>query len=68
MEYELYWKGSILICSKGGQSKVLVRSLTIDQPIREALITSMCDEMDEEEDYIVILSGTQLIHLHFDTL
>lgn len=60
VEYELYWKGSILICSKGGQSKVLVRSLTIDQPIREALITSMCDEMDEEEDYIVILSEVDL--------
>ncbi|KAL5269784.1 hypothetical protein ACHWQZ_G003299 [Mnemiopsis leidyi] len=63
IEYELYWQGSILACSRGTvDQKMLVKCLTVDQPIQQALLASMANELEECEDYIILVTD---VNIHF---
>ncbi|XP_063684048.1 anaphase-promoting complex subunit 1-like isoform X2 [Bolinopsis microptera] len=63
IEYELYWQGCILACSRGTvKQKMLLKCLTVDQPINQAMLASMSNERDESEDYIVVVTD---VNVHF---
>lgn len=45
---------------------MLVKTLTIDQPIQQALITNLNNEQSVSEDFIVILSEINVHFFSFD--
>lgn len=42
--------------------QMLVKCLTVDQPIQQALLASMANELDECEDYIIVVTD---VNIHF---
>ena len=41
---------------------MLVKCLTVDQPIQQALLASMANELEECEDYIILVTD---VNIHF---